>query len=144
MNGACKSDNPDIYILKNVFFGVDLPLESYDCSTLLGCDKYLYFYCFIRYYIKHDFLPRLYNTTRIKRLYERDKSLIRKWLYIKDVLFDTIDNSNSVSKSEKEQYYFDIIKLSGIPLFREKALEWLKKLDDERADLEKKDFRKRL
>lgn len=144
MNGACKSDNPDIYILKNVFFGVDLPLESYDCSTLLGCDKYLYFYCFIRYYIKHDFLPRLYNTTRIKRLYERDKSLIRKWLYIKDVLFDTIDNSNSVSKSEKEQYYFDIIKLSGIPLFREKALEWLKKLDDERADLKKKDYRKRL
>ncbi len=148
MKEAYKYSNPDTCILKHYFSGIRRSSSNYynDSVRLLVGDKFFIIETFMYYYLNKRFKITIFEN---KTFFELCETLDKKtrdpfkglslFMY-----FDDIDNSAYVYESEKEELYSNIVEYIEIPLFREKALEWLKKFDDERADLKKKDYRKRL
>ncbi len=147
MKEACNSDDPDTFILKQCFCGIGIDPYNFTSFYLLTAGEIYTYYCyFMRYYLNKTVSKTVLCKPGVseicKRIVKGMKNDRIKFLHIAD--FDYIDNSVYISESEKEELYSNIVEYIEIPLFREKALEWLKKLDDERADLKKKDYRKRL
>ncbi len=147
MKEACNSDDPDTFILKQCFYGIEFYTYSYTSFYLLPFGEiYNYFFNFMRYYLNKTVAKIVFYKPSISEINKKIvKGMIDNEIKFQIRLdFDSIDNYVYISESEKKELYSNIVEYIEIPLFREKALEWLKKLDDERADLKKKDYRKRL
>ena len=147
MKEACNSDDPDTFILKQCFYGIDIDPYNFTSFYLLSAGEiYNCYYFFLRYYLKKELSKKVLCKPGVIGICEKIKKGMKDYNinFTFNEGLDSIDNSVNISESEKEELYSNIVECIEIPLFREKALEWLKKLDDERADLKKKDFRKRL
>ncbi len=147
MKEACNSDDPDTFILKQCFYGIDIDPYNFTSFYLLTAGEIYTYYCyFMLYYLNKTVSKTVLCKPGVSEICKRIVKGMKDYdiNFSINLDFDSIDNSVNISESEKEELYSNIVEYIEIPLFREKALEWLKKLDDERADLKKKDYRKRL
>ncbi|MEE0675370.1 MAG: NACHT domain-containing protein [Ruminococcus sp.] len=147
MKEACNSDDPDTFILKQCFYGIDIDPYNFTPFYLLTAGEIYTYYCyFMRYYLNKTVSKTVLCKPGVSEICKRIAKGMKDYYinFSSNLDFDSIDNSVNISESEKKELYSNIVEYIEIPLFREKALEWLKKLDDERADLKKKDYRKRL
>lgn len=136
---AESNNDPDLYILKYLYSGIDISNNYFLFRTMLQKHSST-----LDFFIKYFHVPVFTNIQRFRVEEQFMNNIVQTGLFedVGDhfISFEDVDATSTISEEDKKRFYEILIQHTNIPLLREKIVEWLKQLNRKKKNFTNDDY----